>query len=386
MKIDLDRFVPKLQRDEPQSFKSNKTVEDAIEEYRHMLTLVQKYPENPVVPSKLVDLVWHSHILDTEKYKRDSLRMFGRYLHHAPSFGGEEEKQELVTMQKAMFKDYEKEFGRPAPKDMWDPSNGVGEFSGEKSPDCCAASCVKPSCQGCVGCNSQDCGYMGAPPTAEEGSDAPALRERIFPEQFAGYIPTELPLKITAPDVAYKCSISPFPERKRNSHTPLPPKMKLSWSVSNGYAYFEQAFLGEAWAGFGLNNKTDMGKADYMITMNNNYTGVKDMYKWDEGNGWPCWDVEYECSTGNKTKGTKDVEDDSVQRADGNMLSTWNRKLITGDTKDYAIKDEDVHVLFAYGVDDYFTFHGDNAITCLVNFYSGAYTCPAPSEGRRRRR
>ena len=50
---------------------------------------------------------------------------------------------------------------------------------------------------------------------------------------------------------------------------------------------------------------------DYMITMmqGGNYTNyVRDMYKWDDGNGYPCWDVLYECSAGNGTTGTPDLE------------------------------------------------------------------------------
>ena len=42
-----------------------------------------------------------------------------------------------------------------------------------------------------------------------------------------------------------------------------------------------------------------------MITMHNsNYTGVKDLYKYDSGNDYPCWDVLHDCSTDNTT-GTK---------------------------------------------------------------------------------
>lgn len=60
-----------------------------------MLLLIQRFPDRPVVPSKLVDLVWHEHILDTFTYKRDCSRLFGRYVHHNPSFGGQEEKAGL---------------------------------------------------------------------------------------------------------------------------------------------------------------------------------------------------------------------------------------------------------------------------------------------------
>ena len=129
--------------------------------------LVQRNPQDPVVPSKLVDLVWHSHILDTEQYKRDTVRMFGRYLHHAPSFGGAEEKEDLLVKQEAMFKAYKKEFGEAVPTDMWDPQQGVGEFPGifpgQKLPDCCAAACVKPDCAGCVGCLYDPGGRVGKP-------------------------------------------------------------------------------------------------------------------------------------------------------------------------------------------------------------------------------
>ena len=73
-KLEMDRFVPKLQRDYPTYFKNNDTSLAAIEEYRRMLFLMQKYPDQPAVPSKHVDLVWHEHILDTAAYKRDTLR------------------------------------------------------------------------------------------------------------------------------------------------------------------------------------------------------------------------------------------------------------------------------------------------------------------------
>ena len=40
-----------------------------------MLKLMQAYPDQPAVPSKLVDLVWHEHILDTQQYQRDTLSL-----------------------------------------------------------------------------------------------------------------------------------------------------------------------------------------------------------------------------------------------------------------------------------------------------------------------
>ena len=131
-----------------------------VAEYRRMLGLVQKYPRLPAVPSKLVDLVWHEHVLDTQRYQRDCLKMFGKYMHHAPSFGAEDEKAELVKAQEEMLKKYEVEYGEKPTKGMW-PQASPNPGGGEKMPDCCSFMCVKPSCAGCVGCNAVYCGFDG---------------------------------------------------------------------------------------------------------------------------------------------------------------------------------------------------------------------------------
>jgi hypothetical protein len=64
--------------------------------YRRFLTMRLRYPDRTFVPSGLIDLVWHFHILDTRKYMADCERIFGYYLHHDPYFGinGDEDWQE----------------------------------------------------------------------------------------------------------------------------------------------------------------------------------------------------------------------------------------------------------------------------------------------------
>jgi hypothetical protein len=37
--------------------------------------------------AKIVDEIWHQHILDTHAYHRDCDAIFGSYLHHFPYFG-----------------------------------------------------------------------------------------------------------------------------------------------------------------------------------------------------------------------------------------------------------------------------------------------------------
>lgn len=67
--------------------------------YRRFLFLVAKYPGETIVPTKEVDEVWHTHILDTHKYFQDCEAVFGEYLHHFPYLGtrGEQDRQDLET-------------------------------------------------------------------------------------------------------------------------------------------------------------------------------------------------------------------------------------------------------------------------------------------------
>jgi hypothetical protein len=260
-----------------------------------MLVLVQQNPNEGVVPSRLVDLIWHSHILDTEQYKHDSLRMFGRHLHHAPSFGHAEEKEALLLQQQRMFSAYKLSFGESAPTAVWgDGSQGEDKGSARTHdgyvgtrgllPDCCSAECVKPKCTGCVGCNAVDCGYKAE--GLAEGGPTNKLRRALAPEQFAGYVPTVHPLDDTtlSNQVSYLCSATPFPSG-RFKHS-----MSFEWTISNGYIYFQHTNEGENWYGVGLNSSPMMGLADYMISVHSrNYTGVYDLYKYDVGDGYPCW-------------------------------------------------------------------------------------------------
>ncbi|MGB7251151.1 MAG: glycine-rich domain-containing protein-like [Phormidesmis sp.] len=72
-------------------------VTQAIEQYRRFLFLLNRYPTQRIIPSREVDHVWHTHILDTMKYREDCDRLFGRFMDHWPYFGmkDEAEKHEL---------------------------------------------------------------------------------------------------------------------------------------------------------------------------------------------------------------------------------------------------------------------------------------------------
>ena len=65
--------------------------------YRRFLYLVSLYPGKVIVPGKDIDIFWHTHILDTQKYMADCETLFGRYFHHFPYFGmrGEKDRSNL---------------------------------------------------------------------------------------------------------------------------------------------------------------------------------------------------------------------------------------------------------------------------------------------------
>jgi len=84
--------------------------------YRRFLTLMAKYPDETIAPSKDVDRFWHAHILDTLKYAEDCERVFGRFVHHFPYFGmrGEEDARNLAVAAERTRALHEQEFGLPA--------------------------------------------------------------------------------------------------------------------------------------------------------------------------------------------------------------------------------------------------------------------------------
>ena len=74
-----------------------KETDEAIENYRTFLKEVYAYRTEKkraaridgakavrLSPDPLTDIVWHTHILFTEKYHEDCESLFGEYIHHRP--------------------------------------------------------------------------------------------------------------------------------------------------------------------------------------------------------------------------------------------------------------------------------------------------------------
>merc|ERR1712224_536188 len=107
--------------------------------------------------------------------------------------------------------------------------------------------------------------------------------------------------------------------------------------------YFKQTLetkIAETWHAVGFTDiePYNMGFGDFIVTMfNRNYSGVRDLYKYDQGNNYPCWDVLHQCSSDGQSAGTMDLSDRTNNRQNGLSTSSWNRPLITGDIKDSEI-------------------------------------------------
>ena len=100
-KIDLEMVKMKMGEPKEGIGWNQEQCEDAEIEYKRYLTLCMHYPypHYSIVPNKIMDTMWHYHILDTRAYCKDSEKVFGGYFHHYPYFGlrGEEDEKALIS-------------------------------------------------------------------------------------------------------------------------------------------------------------------------------------------------------------------------------------------------------------------------------------------------
>ena len=85
--LDLTRIIWKMGDPEEGKGFTPQRLAQAEMDYRRFLHLHLLYPGLEIVPTKLIDEVWHQHILDTRAYAKDCQELFGEFLHHYPYFG-----------------------------------------------------------------------------------------------------------------------------------------------------------------------------------------------------------------------------------------------------------------------------------------------------------
>ncbi|GAB2838511.1 hypothetical protein GCM10027277_01750 [Pseudoduganella ginsengisoli] len=107
--LDFSPLAYKLMNPEDRPGLSLEQAADAITKYKGFLFLTHNAQGRAVSPSRYVDYVWHTHVLDTELYLTQTATLFGRQLHHFPYFGkrGNADEKELLAAA-----DYTKEQAR----------------------------------------------------------------------------------------------------------------------------------------------------------------------------------------------------------------------------------------------------------------------------------
>ncbi len=55
--------------------------------YKRFHALIHEYPSQTIVPTQVIDTIWHKHILDTQKYLNDCINLHGEIIHHFPYLG-----------------------------------------------------------------------------------------------------------------------------------------------------------------------------------------------------------------------------------------------------------------------------------------------------------
>jgi hypothetical protein len=118
--LDLSMVRFKLANPEEGEGWPQETMDLAEAEYRKFLALCIAYPDEAIVPCRLVDQFWHQHILDTRAYRNDCQRLFGFFYDHYPYFGlnGPDDAANLESAYAITLNLYELNFGEP-PRGAW---------------------------------------------------------------------------------------------------------------------------------------------------------------------------------------------------------------------------------------------------------------------------
>jgi hypothetical protein len=141
--LDLEPIVYKLMHPEPgETALGLPDADRDVALYRCFLKLCVLYPDATIVPTRQLDRVWHTHMLDTAKYRADCDRVFGQFMDHFPYAGlcGEDDshtwRENFARTRRLFAEQFGVEIGtRPAASACRNHGDGS---------DCCVG-CIKPS-------------------------------------------------------------------------------------------------------------------------------------------------------------------------------------------------------------------------------------------------
>lgn len=137
LNLDLTMIKMKMMDNEDGLGWSYQECEIAEVEYKRFLILCYRYSFKSIVPTKIMDKMWHFHILDTRKYYSDCILIFGKILHHFPYLGmrGEEDKILLIKSFNETKIKYKLAFNEEMEKTFSYCDNGGGNCVSECSSE-----------------------------------------------------------------------------------------------------------------------------------------------------------------------------------------------------------------------------------------------------------
>lgn len=127
--IDLSMVKLKLQDSDEGLGWTSAQCEVAEVEYKRFLHLCMIHGKG-IVPNKIMDQMWHYHILDTRAYHKDCDEVFGHYMHHFPYFGmrGDQDAKNLESefrvTQKRYMEAFREDMSRGEATDCWHDCQG----------------------------------------------------------------------------------------------------------------------------------------------------------------------------------------------------------------------------------------------------------------------
>lgn len=93
--------------------------ERALAEYKRFLYLAV-HAGHPVTPSRIVDAVWHEHIVHTRHYSKVMCdTVLGREFHHDPGMGMDSDDERYGAQYRRTLDSYRAAFGTEPPADIW---------------------------------------------------------------------------------------------------------------------------------------------------------------------------------------------------------------------------------------------------------------------------
>lgn len=90
-------------------------------EYKRFLFLNIKYSSYKLPMSKMVDDIWHAHVLSTRNYYSFCEEIAGRFIHHGPTISDAENRALMPEYLGNTIPFYAKHFGKPS-AEYW-PTN-----------------------------------------------------------------------------------------------------------------------------------------------------------------------------------------------------------------------------------------------------------------------